>query len=324
VPLPHDLFKRLSALNRRHLDRHVTTGADLASDAAAPADAARDAARDADADGPVTLETLIPGREREARGGRYWHVSRPAADFLSPSPDAGAAEGDALDADAGASPASLAERYRHVLCGAGRTVGPDALHESLRPLVTAAPQRLVYLDIETCGLAGEPIFLVGLLGWSAGGLHLAQFLARDYAEEGPMLAGAWQALADADCLVTYNGKTFDVPTLGARSLACGLFDLPPCPEHVDLLPEARRRWKAVLPNCRLQTIEMAVCGRRRRGDVPGADIPAAYHAFVRSRQSAAPRRRGRDLRRLQGILHHNALDLLTLADLVTRLLAGEV
>ncbi len=316
MPLPHDLFKRLSALNRQNLDRHLTTGSDLAGAeaGAGPPDAA---------DRPAALEEVVRGCECEARGGRYWLIHRAADDFLAPS--AAGAEPDALSDDADPADASgaLAERYRHVVCGAGRTVGPDDLHESLHPLLAADAHRLVYLDIETCGLAGEPIFLVGLLGWADGGLRLRQFLARDYAEEGPMLAGTWDALAEAACLVTYNGKTFDVPTLGARSLACGLFDLPPRPDHVDLLPEARRRWKGVLPNCRLTTVETAVCGRRRQGDVTGADIPAAYHAFVRSRQGGAPRRRRRDLRRLQAILHHNALDLLTLADLVTRLLAGE-
>ena len=304
VPLPHDLFKRLSALNRRRLGRNLTTGDGLrsAEDQAAPS---------ADPGGaPATLEDLLPGRERQAMGGRYYLVSRPAGAFLSPA--------DADDED----PCSLPSRYRHVVCGAGRTVPPDALHESLRPLVTADPHALVYLDIETCGLAGEPVFLVGLLGWRDGGLHLRQFLARDYSEEGPMLAAVWQALAEAACLVTYNGKTFDVPTMAARSLACGLFDLPPSPAHVDLLPEARRRWKGLLPNCRLQTVESAVCGRRRRGDLPGADIPAAYHAFVRSRQSGEAGRRRRALRRLQAILHHNALDLLTLADLVAHVFSG--
>jgi uncharacterized protein YprB with RNaseH-like and TPR domain len=311
VPLPHDLFKRLSALNRRRLGRHLATGADVAAGADGPP------AGDAEADGPAALEDLVPGCECEARGGRYWLIERAAADFLSPSP--GRADADADD-DA---PGALAQRYRHVVCGAGRTVAPDALHESLHPLLAGDPEGLVYLDIETCGLAGEPIFLVGLLGWADGDLRLRQFLARDYAEEGPVLAATWEALADAACLVTYNGKTFDVPTLGARSLACGLFDLPSCPEHVDLLPEARRRWKGVLPNCRLTTVETAVCGRRRQGDVPGADIPAAYHAFVRSRRAGTPRRRRRDARRLQAILHHNALDLLTLADLVTRVFTGE-
>jgi uncharacterized protein YprB with RNaseH-like and TPR domain len=318
VPLPHDLFKRLSALNRRRLNRHLARGADLgaAGEGAAPPDGA--------ADGPATLEALVPGTECEARGGRYWLVSRPAEAFLAPSADASFIAPDA-DMNPEADTADpLPRRYRHVVCGAGRSVAPDALHASLRPLVETDPERLAYLDIETCGLAGEPVFLVGLLGWADGGLRLRQFLARDYAEEGPMLAGMWDALAEAACLVTYNGKTFDVPTLGARSLACGLFDLPPLPSHVDLLPEARRRWKGVLPNCRLTTIESAVCGRRRQGDVPGADIPAAYHAFVRSQQSGAPRRRQRDCRRLQAILHHNALDLVTLADLVTRVLAGEV
>ena len=32
----------------------------------------------------------------------------------------------------------------------------------------------------------------------------------------------------------------------------------------------------------MQTLEQAICGRRRRGDIPGRDIPLAYHDFVRS------------------------------------------
>ncbi|MCX5671198.1 MAG: hypothetical protein NTU94_07775, partial [Planctomycetota bacterium] len=53
---------------------------------------------------------------------------------------------------------------------------------------------------------------------------------------------------------------------------------------------------------------------------PGGDIPAAYHDFVRARRGDDAVQRVRALRRLQTIVHHNALDLLTMADLVTRLL----
>jgi len=311
VPLSPDLFKRLSALNRRRLADGLVTGRDLARGAHA-GPACRDDESSGTADGPLGLEDLIPGREREAFGGRYWLVDRPAEDFL-PSPAGCAAEAGA----------DLSARYRHVVGGAGRSVEPDALHESLRPLVTTVPSDIVYLDIETCGLAGEPLFLAGLLVWAEPSLRVRQFLARDYAEEGPVLAGLWQALTRCRCLVTYNGKTFDMPTVGARSVACGLFDLPPMPEHVDLLPEARRRWRGMLPDCRLQTVERAVCGRRRQGDIPGCDIPVAYHDFVRAQQSSDPRRRRRSLRRLQVILHHNALDLLAMADLVSHILSGE-
>ncbi len=304
MPLSPDLFKRLSALNRRRLSRQMTTGRDLAAaDRPRPQPDTGDAAA-------TTLEALIPGREHDAPGGRCYLISRPAEHFLPP-PVAGDADG-----------ADLVSRYRHVVCGAGRAVEADALDESLRPLAASAASAVAYLDIETCGLAGEPVFLVGLLRWRDEGLRVRQFLARDYAEEGPMLAAVWKALADVACLVTYNGKAFDLPTLAARSLACGLFDVPAGPVHVDLLPEARRRWRAVLPNCRLQTVEQGVLGRRRGGDIPGCDIPAAYHDFVRSRQAGDPRSRRRSLRRMQTILHHNALDLLTLAEVVVHLFSG--
>ena len=302
--LSPDLIKRLSRLNRKFLRKSLATGDDLSPPEAGDRG-------DASGAEPLALEDVIPGEQREAFGGHFYMVRRPVREFETPH---------AGHADEGGG--DLASRYRRVFFGAGAAASPEELHEDLRPLAAADPAAVTYLDIETCGLAGEPLFLVGLLRFRDETLLVEQFLARDYSEEGPLLAAVRQELADTACLVTYNGKTFDMPTVGARSLACGLFDRPPAPDHVDLLFESRRRWKGVLPNCRLQTVEHHICGRLRAGDIPGCDIPAAYHEFVRACRSEDPARRTRSLRRLQTILHHNALDLLTLADLSARMLSG--
>jgi uncharacterized protein YprB with RNaseH-like and TPR domain len=300
--LPPDVFKRLSRLNREQLSDQVTTG-DCLKTPTSPDETA-------DVSKP-TLEDLIPGRERRAGGGRFYEVRR-RADQVQPS-----AVG--ADTDEPVEGVGLVERYRHLLYG----TGAPAVHEvseTLQPVLKAKSRRLAYLDIETCGLAGEPLFLIGLMRMEAGRLRVSQLLARDYSEERAILQAFWKEVAGAECLVTFNGKAFDVPTIRVRSAAAGLFDLPPLPAHVDLLHEARRRWKGQLPNCRLQTLEQWVCLRRRVGDIPGRDIPAAYHDFVQARQGDDPARRNRSLQRLQVIIHHNALDLVTMAELVTHLL----
>jgi len=339
VALSPELFKRLSRLNRQMVSDQLTTGDRVGAAAAQPANAEEEA-------GPRSLEELIPGQERQAWGGRLYvvqrnvvdlypaagrtrapeqHPPRPGAEAgarpgLHSSPAAGTGENDEEDGEGGG--ADLVARYRRVLFGSRRAVATDDLHEAIRPLAACDPAGLAYLDIETCGLAGEPLFLVGLMWWTQGNLVVEQLLARDYSEERPVLAATWETLGRIGCLVTFNGKAFDVPAIEARSLASGLFDRHEVPQHVDLLAEARRRWKRVLPNCRLQTIGQLVCGRHRGGDIPGSDIPAAYHEFVRSRQADDPVRRIRSLRRIQTILHHNALDLVTMAELVTHILGG--
>ena len=50
--------------------------------------------------------------------------------------------------------------------------------------------------------------------------------------------------------------------------------------------------------------------RPRRGDLGGAEIPVAYHDFVRTGEAG----------QIGAILHHNALDLATLVELAVRLL----
>jgi hypothetical protein len=178
----------------------------------------------------------------------------------------------------------------------------------------AIPERVAFFDLETCGLAGSAVFLAGLLWQLDGRLAVEMFLARDYSEESAVLAALWRRLAGIETLVTFNGKSFDWPMVVDRSrrhlLGRGAVVAPP--RHVDLLHLARRRWKRELPDCKLQTLEERVCGRRRADDVPGPLIPAAYQQYVRTRFE----------REIDQVLLHNAIDLVTMLDLALRL-AGD-
>lgn len=186
--------------------------------------------------------------------------------------------------------------------GLRRRVADVCTAESLEPA------DVVFLDLETTGLGCAPLFLVGTMVWESGGLLVRQYLARDYREEPAAIALALEELGSRRLLVTFNGKTFDYPFLRTRARAHRIrfgLDL----DHFDLLHAARTVWRRLLPDCRLQTLESYICRRPRGEDIPGAEIPDAYHAFVRSG----------DASRLVEILRHNALDLLTLADLMTYL-----
>ena len=167
------------------------------------------------------------------------------------------------------------------------------------------PDGYLFLDLETLGFVGRPLFLIGLLR-AEGGREgtLIQILARDYAEEEGTLRYFAREHASVPTWVTFNGKSFDVPTMHLR---CAYYRLPkPRPqEHLDLLHLARRHFRGVFPDCRLKTLEHRVCGRMRHGDLDGSDVPAAYHRYVRDGDPAW----------IEPILIHNRNDLVTLAEL---------
>jgi uncharacterized protein YprB with RNaseH-like and TPR domain len=192
---------------------------------------------------------------------------------------------------------------------------PDALEPPLpdyRPIRGVPPGRLLYLDIETTGLTGVPLFLVGLMYLDGDRIRMSQLLARDYSEEAALLAYLAEQFPHYECVITFNGRTFDLPYIRDRYFANALRCRFPA-RHLDLLGLARRRWRDRLPDCRLQTLERWVCGRDRDGDIPGAEIPDMYHKFVRTGNAAL----------LRPILEHNALDLITMGDLLGRLLEKE-
>ncbi len=174
-------------------------------------------------------------------------------------------------------------------------------------------RRLLYLDIETCGLSGAPVFLVGLGFVVERNIVFRQLFARDYAEERALLAEVTRVARDFDALVTFNGKTFDAPFLCDRAVHHRVpFSLPH--PHLDLLWMARRRWKGYLPNCRLQTLEWRILRRRRGGDVDGAEIPGLYHDYVK---------RG-EPHRLVPVFHHNLLDVVAMVELTPPIFDPEV
>ncbi len=170
------------------------------------------------------------------------------------------------------------------------------------------PEDVLFADIETTGLGGTPVFLVGAMVWEDGGLVVYQYLARDYSEEKGIVARFVDLAAGRKLLVTFNGKSFDVPYLRTRAAAVGVpFSVGSA--HLDLLHVGRRIWGSKLPDCKLQTLETFICGRVREGDIPGSEIPEAYHEFVRTKNAVE----------MIEILRHNYLDLVTLAELMTRI-----
>jgi uncharacterized protein YprB with RNaseH-like and TPR domain len=172
--------------------------------------------------------------------------------------------------------------------------------------IDVPPARWAFLDTETTGLAGGSgtvAFLVGVGVISSGGFELKQYFLREPAEEASMLAALANDLSQFDVLVTYNGKSFDVPLLETRFV----MNRRKAPftrlKHVDLLYGARRLWRLKLESCRLQELEKRILGHERVGDVGGGFIPNLYFDYLRN-GDAAP---------LEPVLFHNAIDILSLA-----------
>lgn len=171
-------------------------------------------------------------------------------------------------------------------------------------------EKALFLDLETTGLSRGPgtyAFLIGVGRFVDGGFRLRQFFMRDYSDEGPLLEALRLELADAEGLVTFNGRNFDWPLLETRATMNRL-RLPLLP-HLDVLHSARRMWQPIVGGCSLARLEAEVLGIHRYDDVPGHEIPRRYFDFLETG----------DAEPLAGVLHHNRLDILSMAALVARI-----
>jgi len=182
---------------------------------------------------------------------------------------------------------------------------------ALPPVAAAALGGLAgaaYFDTETTGLstgAGTVIFLAGIARVTDGRVSVRQYLLPDYPHERPLLRAVAADLASAPRLVTYNGRTFDLPMLTARLTFHGLFreqaGLPDA--HDDLLPIARRLFRRPLGGARLADVESGVLGVRRGSDCAGSEVPMRYFGYLRGDSPGI----------LADVLDHNFQDVVSLA-----------
>jgi len=227
-----------------------------------------------------SIESAVEGEWCESHGGRYFVATQ------------------RLAADRVHGLAPLSDLYRVPL---------DALSKLCRePAISQGEMAsAVFVDTETTGLeqnAGTLVFLVGMLYFQDGEFHIRQYFMDGVAGEAAMLAAAAEFISDFSILVTFNGKSFDLPMLQMRlnmqNIPNKLDQLP----HADLLFPARRLWKLRLGTCRLTALERLILGLHRTGDVAGAQIPEVYYRYLSDRDPAP----------LASVFYHNAQDLLTL------------
>jgi uncharacterized protein YprB with RNaseH-like and TPR domain len=170
-------------------------------------------------------------------------------------------------------------------------------------------EEVLFFDVETTGLGQTPLFLIGVMTWEREALVIRQFLAREYREEAAIIQLFLETAADKRLFITFNGKSFDLRYLQRRAEVHNISPVLHA-HHFDLLHECRRIWRTQLPNCQLQTLEQQICGHPpREDDIPGEAIPATYQTFLLD-GNATP---------IAQIMRHNAQDLVTMAELLTKL-----
>ncbi len=250
--------------------------------------------------GPPPLDVLLPGgRLVQAAGGacfvvervypaHYRHGQDSLADLLALAPDEGA-------------------RY---------AIDPRLAGVSFRDFL--------FLDTETTGLAGAGAlaFMVGVAFFEpqpvvADGqievrdvLVVRQLFLRDPGDEPVMLAYLDELLDGKAGLITFNGRSFDVPLLDNRYLMNRRLGRLPAMPHIDLLPPARRLYRSRLGSCALGALEQNLLGlRRTQDDVPGWLIPSLYLNYLRSG----------DATELARVFYHNEMDMLSMVTLAGRI-----
>ena len=187
--------------------------------------------------------------------------------------------------------------------------------QSVDPLFTGKHwdiSRVLFLDTETTGLsggAGTVAFEIGVGFFESDKMIIRQYVMRDYSEEAAMLCEIAELIKRFEIIVSFNGKSFDLPLLESRMvmnrIRLALTQMP----HLDLLHASRRVYKLRLRRCSLSALEEAVLGHTRSNDLPGAQVPQRYFDYVRLG----------DFSLLEDVLRHNFEDVKNLAVLTSHL-----
>ena len=107
----------------------------------------------------------------------------------------------------------------------------------------------MWLDIETTGWPGRPVFMVGMLCADRNDIAVRQIFARDYAQESALIHEAKRLVMESGLVLTFNGACFDLPFLRDRAayhrLAWPAVSGPPVASLRTTTPS--RCWPGVAP-----------------------------------------------------------------------------
>lgn len=174
------------------------------------------------------------------------------------------------------------------------------------------PRLSAFLDTETTGLSGgvgTVVFLLGVGRFERDAFVVRQYLLTAFAGEADLLAAASEWIAPARTMVTFNGRTFDLPLLSARCRLAGVADRFSILPHVDLLYPTRRAFARRWEDCRLATAERRLLRFEREDDLPGFEAPRSWFGFVRHGDATL----------LPRVAEHNYRDVVSLAALLPAL-----
>ena len=146
--------------------------------------------------------------------------------------------------------------HRHGHMSVADTLPPEGRAWSRFPLLQTMPMpprdgRMLFVDLETTGLAGGAgtyAFLIGCAWYQDGRLRIRQFFLSDFGAERVLLEAVGEVAAASGAVVTFNGKSFDLPLIETRFLLHRLQTPFAGLPHVDMLHPARRLWREDEPD----------------------------------------------------------------------------
>ena len=206
----------------------------------------------------------------------------------------------------------------------GDEIAPGLRYLERRHVVSAVPEDfdlrfarmdgarrddVLAFDTETTGLAGGTgtrAFMIGAAHWQGDELCVRQLYLTAMSGEAAMLRTFAEWIEPRTVLLSYNGKSYDVPLLATRYRLARMANPLSGLLHVDLLHPMRRRYRQVWENCRLATAERKLLDVLREDDLPGAEAPRAWLSYLRGGAST----------NLKRVAEHNRQDLLSLAGLL--------
>ena len=158
----------------------------------------------------------------------------------------------------------------------------------------------IFIDIESLGLHGHPLFLIGIAYFENHCLQIEQILARDLDEEAAVLEYFKEKIQTKKVIGSYNGKSFDIPAIKYRMSYYRInhdFDHP----HFDISHFSKNAFKGKFNNQQLITLESELFKVKRKDHIPSFLIPDYYRQYLSSKNIGT----------LVPIIEHNKQDIIS-------------